>query len=132
MSNMAQLSVGGMLFGHWFPPHALCSVLPSSGRGVGLATPPHSIVLFERFRTISICYHFLHVTHISLFNITISNILLDEGTTVYSLSKAKLSLSRRVCCRMIRVSCRWGILPITWDAGLDVSAALGGDCIYIS
>ena len=31
---------------------------------------------------------------------------------------------------MIRVSCRWGILPITWDAGLDVRTALGGDCIY--
>ena len=73
--GVGRLSVGGMLFGHWFPPHALCSVLPFSGRRVGLATPLHSIVLFERFRTISIYYHFMHVTQISLF--TISNILLE-------------------------------------------------------
>ena len=75
--GVARLGVGGMLFEHWFPPHALCSVLPFSGRRVGLATPPHSTVLFKRFRTISICYRFLHVTKISLFNITISNILLE-------------------------------------------------------
>ena len=46
--GVARLSVGGMLFGHWFPPHALCSVLPFSGRRVGVATTPHTIVLFER------------------------------------------------------------------------------------
>ena len=32
----------------------------------------------------------------------------------------------------MQTTCRWGIIPITWDAGLGVSAALGGDCIYIS
>ena len=36
-----------------------------------------------------------------------------------------------MCCRLIRVSCRWGILPITWDASLCVSSVLGGGCIYV-
>ena len=36
-----------------------------------------------------------------------------------------------MCCRLIRVTCRWGILPINWDASLCVSSVLGGGCIYV-
>ena len=38
---------------------------------------------------------------------------------------------RRMCCRLIRVTCRWGILPITWDASHCVSSMLGGGCICV-
>ena len=91
--GVARLGVGGMLFGHWFPPmpSALCCPLRGTGSAwrllyctVVLHCTVHCtwrllycIVLFERFRTISICYHFLHVAHISLSNITTSNILLE-------------------------------------------------------
>ena len=36
-----------------------------------------------------------------------------------------------MCCRLIRVTCMWGILPITWDASLCVGSVLGEGCIYV-
>ena len=36
-----------------------------------------------------------------------------------------------MCCRLIRVTSRWGILPITRDANLCASSVLGGGCIYV-
>ena len=100
-----------MLCGHWFPPHALCSVLPFSRRRVVVATPPHTIVQFERYRMISIPYHFLHVTQSSLFNIKISNILLElkcfnlvmvvsgglGGTTSHQAGCCQPELGRNYC-----------------------------------
>ena len=29
------------------------------------------------------------------------------------------------------ITCRWGTLPITWDASLGVSSVLGGGCKYV-
>ena len=107
---------GGMLFGHWFPPHALCSVLPFLGRRVGVATPPHTKVLFEQYRMISIRYHFLHVTQSSLFNIKIPNILLElkcfnlvmvvsgglGGTTSNQVGCWQPELGRNYCLQLIQ------------------------------
>ena len=43
----------------------------------------------------------------------------------YGWTKGKINITERMCCRQIRVTCRWGILPITWGAGLGGSSALG-------
>ena len=38
-------------------------------------------------------------------------------------TNARLSFIERMCCRLIRVACRQGTLPITWDTSLSVSSA---------